>query len=271
MTTGENIPIGPVPSAGRVFCNRTLNLRSIRAVGYDMDYTLVQYRVEEWEVRAYEFARQKLLEQGWPVAELRFDPDLVIRGLIIDTELGNIVKANRFGYVKRVFHGTRPLSFEMQRRQYSRTIISLGKARYVFLNSLFSLSEACIYAQLVDLLDSGEIARRAGLCRPVPSGSDADQRGARRRSNQRGNRRGPRALHQARPRDRADASGSEALGEEAAAHHQRRMDLHKGRDGVRVRPVSAHGHGLAQPVRPGDRGRAQARTSSTSARRCSRS
>ena len=28
-----------------VFCNRTLNLRSIRAIGYDMDYTLVHYHV----------------------------------------------------------------------------------------------------------------------------------------------------------------------------------------------------------------------------------
>jgi HAD superfamily 5'-nucleotidase-like hydrolase len=151
MTQDPNIP----PLAARVFCNRTLNLRSIRAVGYDMDYTLVHYHAEEWEVRVYEYARQRLLEQGWPVEELRFDPELVIRGLIIDTELGNIVKANRFGYVKRAYHGTQPLSFEMQRRVYSRTIISLSERRYVFLNSLFSLSEACIYAQLVDLLDGG--------------------------------------------------------------------------------------------------------------------
>ncbi|NJR42178.1 MAG: hypothetical protein HC767_05480, partial [Akkermansiaceae bacterium] len=28
-----------------IFCNRTLNLRAIRAVGYDMDYTLIDYDV----------------------------------------------------------------------------------------------------------------------------------------------------------------------------------------------------------------------------------
>jgi HAD superfamily 5'-nucleotidase-like hydrolase len=156
MPRNESKPDVP-PPASRVFCNRTLNLRAIRAIGYDMDYTLVHYHVEEWEVRVYEYARQKLLAQGWPVAELRFDPELVIRGLIIDTALGNIVKANRFGYVKRAFHGTRPLSFEMQRRVYAGTIISLSEERYVFLNSLFSLSEACIYAQLVDLLDGGAL------------------------------------------------------------------------------------------------------------------
>src|SRR6188508_2390536 len=118
---------GQSPIADRgVYCNRTLNLRAIRAVGYDMDYTLIHYRAEEWELRVYEYARQRLKEQGWPVEELRFDPDLVIRGLIIDTELGNIVKANRFGYVKRAFHGTQPLSFDLQRKVYSRTIISLS-------------------------------------------------------------------------------------------------------------------------------------------------
>ena len=30
------------PRSREVFCNRTLNLRAIRAIGYDMDYTLVR-------------------------------------------------------------------------------------------------------------------------------------------------------------------------------------------------------------------------------------
>lgn len=45
--------------ARSVFCNRTLNLRSIRAIGFDMDYTLIEYDVMAWEGRAYEYgARQ---------------------------------------------------------------------------------------------------------------------------------------------------------------------------------------------------------------------
>lgn len=142
------------PPPGRdVFCNRTVNMRSIRAVGYDMDYTLIHYRVEEWELRAYEHIKRKLASEGWPVDHLRFDPELMVRGLVIDTELGNVVKANRFGYVKKAFHGTRPMEYEEQRRTYSRTIVDLAERRYVFLNTFFSLSEACMYAQLVDLLD----------------------------------------------------------------------------------------------------------------------
>ncbi len=142
------------PSKGRgVFCNRTLNMRSIRAIGYDMDYTLVDYHVEVWERRAYECVRDVFVAAGWPVAHLEFDPNAVIRGLIIDTELGNTLKANRFGFIKRALHGTRVMEFDEQRTTYARTIIDLADGRWVFLNTLFSLSEACLYGQLVDLLD----------------------------------------------------------------------------------------------------------------------
>lgn len=141
------------PSRG-LFCNRTLNLRGIRAIGYDMDYTLVHYHMREWEHRAYGFIQEGLLDKGWPVEDLSFDAELVIRGLVLDVELGNVVKANRFGYVKCAFHGTEPLDFETQRNTYQRTLVDLGEDRWHFLNTLFSVSSACMYMQLVDLLDA---------------------------------------------------------------------------------------------------------------------
>ena len=142
------------PSRGRgIFCNRTLNMRAIRAVGYDMDYTLIHYNVDEWERRAYEHIRDRLSAEGWSVGHLRFDPRRVVRGLVIDTERGNLVKANRFGFVKKALHGTQPLGYEEQREVYARIIVDLAEPRWMFLNTLFSMSEACLYAQLVDLLD----------------------------------------------------------------------------------------------------------------------
>ena len=56
-----------IPPERRVWCNRTLNLRSIKAVGYDMDYTLVHYRTAEWEQAAFERALGPLQRRGWPV------------------------------------------------------------------------------------------------------------------------------------------------------------------------------------------------------------
>ena len=156
-------PRAPRPPREReIFCNRTLNLRSIRAIGYDMDYTLVHYRVEEWERRAYAYMQRKLLDQGWPVSELCFDPQLTIRGLILDLQLGNVLKANRFGYIKRAYHGTRQMDFDEQREMYARTVVDLAEDRWVFLNTLFTLSEGCMYAQLVDLLDRRQLSEVVG-------------------------------------------------------------------------------------------------------------
>lgn len=141
------------PPNRRVFCNRTLNLRATQAIGYDMDYTLIHYREEVWELRAYEHMKESLSKLGWPVQNLMFRADLMQRGLVLDIDLGNILEANRFGYVKHAYHGTQPLDFREVREVYSRTIVDLAEPRFVFLNTLFSLSEGCIYAQLVDMLD----------------------------------------------------------------------------------------------------------------------
>ena len=154
-------PEMPSPNR-RIFSNRTLNLRQVRAVGYDMDYTLIHYRVEEWERRAYDYAKKKLAAQGWPVAQLDFVHDLMVRGLILDTQLGNVIKVNSYGYVKQAFHGTRPLDYETQRNTYTNVVVSLADSRFVFLNTLFSLSEACMYAQAVDLLDAQQLPQVLG-------------------------------------------------------------------------------------------------------------
>ncbi|SRR5690554_17629 len=148
--------------AGKLYCNRTLNMRRIRAIGYDMDYTLIHYLMRAWEENAYQHLKRRLEAEGWPVGHLTFDPDLVMRGLIIDKQLGNVVKANRFGYVKQAFHGTQPIPFEQLRRIYERTLVDLNEPRWYFLNTLFSISEACMYMQLVDLLDEGKLGQKIG-------------------------------------------------------------------------------------------------------------
>ncbi len=43
-----------------VFTNRTLNMRSIKAIGYDVDCTLTQYHADAWEERAFAHAREQL-------------------------------------------------------------------------------------------------------------------------------------------------------------------------------------------------------------------
>jgi 5'-nucleotidase len=145
------------PVERRLFCNRTLNLRSIQAVGFDMDYTLVHYDVELWENRAFEHARSRLQDLDWPVSGLSFQRSLTSLGLIMDAELGNLVKVNRFGHVRKACHGTTMLSFGQVRDVYGTSPLELSGPRFLFLDTLFSLSESCLYLQLVDLLDANRL------------------------------------------------------------------------------------------------------------------
>ncbi|XP_042439485.1 cytosolic purine 5'-nucleotidase-like [Zingiber officinale] len=146
-----------------IFCTRTLNLRSIGVIGYDMDYTLIHYNVMAWEGRAYDYGMANLESMGFPVDGLEFDPKLVIRGLVMDKERGNLVKADRFGYVKRAMHGTKMLSTRDVSEIYGRELVDLRKeSRWEFLNTLFSVSEAVMYMQMVDRLDQGAVPTEHG-------------------------------------------------------------------------------------------------------------
>ncbi|XP_031496925.1 uncharacterized protein LOC116262049 [Nymphaea colorata] len=160
---GLPAPLSSRHSPRGIFCSRTLNLRSISVIGYDMDYTLIQYNVMAWEGRAYDYCKANLKSMGFPVDGLKFDPDLVIRGLIMDKERGNLVKADRFGYVKRAMHGTRMLSTKAVSEMYGRELVDLrNESRWEFLNTFFSVSEAVMYMQMVDRLDEGALPAELG-------------------------------------------------------------------------------------------------------------
>nr|GMD89573.1 Cytosolic purine 5'-nucleotidase [Ipomoea batatas] len=104
--------------------------------------------VQVWEGRAYDYCMDNLKNMGIPVDGLAFDPELVIRGLVIDKQKGNLVKADCFGYVKRAMHGTSMLSTREMCEIYGRELVDLRKeSRWVFLNTLFSVSEAVAYMQ----------------------------------------------------------------------------------------------------------------------------
>ena len=62
-----------------------------------MDYTLVRYKVSEWEKRAYHYAKEWLCEKGFYVSGLQFKMGLVCRGLVVDKVEGNLLKVDRFG------------------------------------------------------------------------------------------------------------------------------------------------------------------------------
>ena len=149
--------LAPLSPERGVFANRTLNLRGVPVVGYDMDYTLIHYHEAEWEGGVFAHARRALGERGLPVDDFTFDPSQFTVGLVFDLELGNLLKATRFGYVVRAQHGNQILSFDQQREAYNRTIVELSSPRFVFMNTLFELSRASLFCQLVAVLDTRKL------------------------------------------------------------------------------------------------------------------
>ncbi|MDN5279933.1 MAG: hypothetical protein PWR01_3898 [Clostridiales bacterium] len=149
-----------VASENRIFVNRTLNMNSIKLVGFDMDYTLATYDVPAFETKAYEIVKEKLVkEYGYPpeIKSLEFDKDFIIRGLVIDTETGNFLKVNRYGFVRTASHGTSFFSFEEQKELFGTDCIDLTDPRYYIVHTLFSLAEGGIYAQLIDYFEAKNI------------------------------------------------------------------------------------------------------------------
>lgn len=137
----------------RIFASRTLNLNATRVVGFDMDYTLVLYHVHKLEDLAFRFAARFLVEKGsYPEAirDLTFDPDMMIRGLLVDRKLGNLIKINRYGYVKAALHGNHFLDRDELRTAYSGQLASPAEPRYEVINTMFSLAQCSLFCQLVD-------------------------------------------------------------------------------------------------------------------------
>ena len=157
----------------RVFCNRSLNMGQVSSVGFDMDYTLAQYRSETFEGLAYQSTLDKLVKYfGYPssLLDLEFDCTYMARGLVIDKLRGNILKVDRHKYVKVAQHGFRPLSREERLGAYhaSTDREGFGEPDFVAIDTLFSLAEAYMFAQLVELKDEKEDSEELGVLAEKP-------------------------------------------------------------------------------------------------------
>jgi HAD superfamily 5'-nucleotidase-like hydrolase len=144
--------------------NRNLRLDQIQWVGFDMDYTLAIYRQEAMDLLSIEATAKKMVEaKGRPASllDLPFDASFPIRGLFIDKKLGNVLKMDRYRYVKRAYHGLRRLSRDERRTLYASRPIKPGTKRFHWVDTLYALPEVTLYAYAVDHLE--KLAAESGV------------------------------------------------------------------------------------------------------------
>jgi 5'-nucleotidase len=162
---GDRLEASGLPAAPqRIFVNRNLRMGTVKAIGFDMDYTIARYRRERIEEVAHRLTIEKLIEKGYPpeIRALKYDPTFVIRGLTVDKQLGNIIKLDRHNHAGRVFHGRRKLTSDERREVYRREKISFTPPRFALVDTLFSLPEMCLYADLVEFMNRRDGAADMG-------------------------------------------------------------------------------------------------------------
>ncbi len=146
-----------IPRTQRIFTNRNLRMERIEAIGFDMDHTLALYDRATFEQLTFDMAVETLIrDKGYPEAlrELRYQPDFIIRGLVVDKKLGNLLKIDAHGYVAVVYHGTRRLEREQRLRAYRNLRVNLRSERYQSFDTLFSMPEGSLFAAVVDLKET---------------------------------------------------------------------------------------------------------------------
>ena len=146
---------GQPPRTRRIYCNRNLKLDHIQMVGFDMDYTLALYKQAELDRLSIEATATKLVARGYPksLLSMSYRTHFPIRGLLVDKHLGNVLKTDRYRYVKKAFHGTRELTSEERRQTYQVRPVRPDPRRFHSIDSLFALSEVTVFAAVVDELD----------------------------------------------------------------------------------------------------------------------
>ena len=143
-----------------IYTNRVLNLSQIKAIGFDMDYTLVEYHTRQFEAYVHQSVLECLVKhKGYTkeILSLSFDYDQVIQGLVIDRSAGNILKLSRFGKVKQAFHGTKELTYSEIKRIYNNRVIELNDRNIQSLDTSFSIANGVLFLQLVDLINAEKI------------------------------------------------------------------------------------------------------------------
>jgi 5'-nucleotidase len=147
-----------LPHSRQVYTNRSLSLEDIHLVGFDMDYTLAVYSMRQIEELAFRMTLERLVrDKGYPpeLVGLRYDHEYVIRGLVVDKDFGNIFKMDRHNHVGRCYHGRREMKLDERRALYqTNEKIRLSLPRFAWIDTLFSLPEACLYAEIIEALEA---------------------------------------------------------------------------------------------------------------------
>ncbi|MFC1743716.1 HAD-IG family 5'-nucleotidase [Candidatus Riflebacteria bacterium] len=142
-----------IPKANRVFVNRNLKMESTKAIGFDMDHTLARYNKENIENLAFKTTLSKLVSNSGydrEILELPFKAHMGIRGLVIDSELGYVLKTDKYKYVQVAYFGETLVGREKRKEIYRNVKVDLSDPRFYSIDTLFALPECALWMQIIE-------------------------------------------------------------------------------------------------------------------------
>lgn len=159
----------------------TFRISDYDVIGFDLDNTLLRYKVSAMVKLEYECLANYLVNvKGYPAKHLRKpleeDLDFVQKGLIIDLARGNVLKVSADGFIRRASHGTRFMDDEELCSIYGAdrkwdVVVNYAKDMLLTWNGplaesmrslldYFDMPASLVFARCVDSLDEEGLARK---------------------------------------------------------------------------------------------------------------
>lgn len=140
----------------RIFVNRSLQLNKIRFFGFDLDYTLAQYKSPAYEELSFNILKERLSYWGYPpeIMNFKYEPSFPIRGLWFDRTHGTFLKIDQFGSILSCLRGFKIISGDQLRQMYPNKFIKYDEKRIEILNSLFNLPGMYMLSCIIHMLTS---------------------------------------------------------------------------------------------------------------------
>jgi 5'-nucleotidase len=171
--------VAGLPKNRRIYVNRNLSLAHIDWVGFDMDYTLAIYDQDAMDRLSIDVTAARLVKRGYPewITTIPYDTAFPIRGLLIDKKYGHVVKMDRYKAVGKAYRGFSQLPKEQLRSVYHSNKHRAPTSRYHFIDTLYALSEAAMFAGIIDAHDRrGEKVDHAKLFADIREAIDEAHR-----------------------------------------------------------------------------------------------
>ncbi|XP_055909650.1 cytosolic purine 5'-nucleotidase isoform X2 [Eupeodes corollae] len=145
-------------TAHRIFVNRSLHLENIKFYGFDMDYTLAEYKSPQYETLGFDLVKEHMVSMGYPkeILQFEYDPSFPVRGLWFDTLYGNLLKMDAYGNILVCVHGFVFLKHSQVYELYPNKFLKLDESRVYVLNTLFNLPETYLLACLIDFFTNSK-------------------------------------------------------------------------------------------------------------------